>query len=676
MALRRALLLLPALCAGPAAARLDTSSLVGSAYAPSGASNDLWWPWYAQYAPAIDRELAAAARHLGMSTLRVFLHHKTFEANASGLLASISGFLGQASSHGFGVGLVLFDSCWGTGGANVSAQCQPTPGVHNGCWFEGPEEADKTTLARFQPYVEAVVRAFGSDARVRWIEVYNEPHGNASSFTLQLRDAAYRWALALGPAVPVMSCWDDNNNTQVVDTHQYSVAFASSWAPAVYANEGKGAVITEGGSRWYQPPFGGDYGSPLTVINFLQALRAEAAAGARPFVPGAILNWELMVGNSNTRWHWGSAPGAPEPAIPWDGWLFSDGTPVSYAEAAALRRYTTGADDFLLLEKYLTDPPVVEDGDAYLALPAGAAHAAPSAPLAEAVVEASLWVEEGGAVALVVRGAGLRSSAGAGAERVQRTGSAAAAAGGGKQRTQPDPAPPAPCAFDAVLNNTDACSGGPPGYRDLSVAGAASPLAACAAACCAWDACSAWVVRALAGTDGNCSDTLCCWLKPGCDASQTRPSPGTSAAFRSSAPPGPPLPLPAAGYLLALNTSTDTLEVVRVGGGGGGSAVLGSLDLRTRRNGLVRGAWNLLRVVCQEVGGGARLRLSVFFNPTVQDAGLLGDPERDMAAVPVRIAPVLVVEDAAPLPPGGVGVLAGGREARVDYLAALPLAVL
>ena len=49
-------------------------------------------------------------------------------------------------------------------------------------------------------------------------------------------------------------------------------------------------------------------------------LRAEKAAGMRPYVPGAMVCWELMVGNSNTRWHWGTAPGTAEPAIPWDAW--------------------------------------------------------------------------------------------------------------------------------------------------------------------------------------------------------------------------------------------------------------------------------------------------------------------------------------------------------------------
>ena len=42
----------------------------------------------------------------------------------------------------------------------------------------------------------------------------------------------------------------------------------------------------------------------------------------------------------NTRWHWSTRAGSPEPAIPWDAWLFPDGTPVSHTEAARLRQYT------------------------------------------------------------------------------------------------------------------------------------------------------------------------------------------------------------------------------------------------------------------------------------------------------------------------------------------------
>lgn len=83
----------------------------------------------------------------------------------------------------------------------------------------------------------------------------------------------------------------------------------------MYVNVTKGAVITEAGSRWYQPPFPGDQGSTLLVVNFLEALTARVASGTAPYVPGAMISWELMVGNSHTRWHWNSPDGAAEPAI-------------------------------------------------------------------------------------------------------------------------------------------------------------------------------------------------------------------------------------------------------------------------------------------------------------------------------------------------------------------------
>ena len=51
----------------------------------------------------------------------------------------------------------------------------------------------------------------------------------------------------------------------------------------------------------------------IQVLHYLAALR-----GAAPFVPGVMLNWELMVGNSNTRWHWATPDGTAEPGLPWD----------------------------------------------------------------------------------------------------------------------------------------------------------------------------------------------------------------------------------------------------------------------------------------------------------------------------------------------------------------------
>ena len=55
-----------------------------------------------------------------------------------------------------------------------------------------------------------------------------------------------------------------------------------------------------------------------------------------------------QVGNTNTRWASGPPCLAPtatttEPKIPWCGLLWPDLTPVSYTEAAAVRRYLGGA---------------------------------------------------------------------------------------------------------------------------------------------------------------------------------------------------------------------------------------------------------------------------------------------------------------------------------------------
>jgi len=315
-------LALAACAAAVATARVDTAQWLGSAYTPAASPNTLWWPWAAEYMPSVERELALLRRRLAFSVLRVFLHTLDYEANATQLLGAVEGLLAAGARHDMRMGLVLFDSCWNTDNITAATECVPIKGRHNGCWYESPLFSGQTSIERYRPYVEDVTRAFGNDPRVAYIEIYNEPRGPGEDFVFALRDAGYRWATALSPAAPVISCWDDSNNTEIIDHHEYDTAFASGFLPALYANPAKGSVITEGGSRWYQPPFGGDFGSPLTMINFLEALKARHAAGdpATPFVPGGELNWISFVGNDNTRWHWGSPDMAKEPAVPWDGW--------------------------------------------------------------------------------------------------------------------------------------------------------------------------------------------------------------------------------------------------------------------------------------------------------------------------------------------------------------------
>ena len=110
---------------------------------------------------------------------------------------------------------------------------------------------------------------------------------------------------ALRPAAPVISCWTEANNsfTDVDDVHLYNSDF-QTWNAEVFSSctPGatdpsrceKGAVVTEGGARWGYG-LAADAGSPLTVVNYLSSLTGAVGIW-RPFVPGVMLAWELMVG--------------------------------------------------------------------------------------------------------------------------------------------------------------------------------------------------------------------------------------------------------------------------------------------------------------------------------------------------------------------------------------------
>ena len=376
----------------------DTSSWVGAEYTPWRASNELWWHDYDAYRPDLERELPQIRRVLGLSSLRVWLHSMLFFDDAAKLKSNMADFLGLAASHGLGVGFVLFDDCWEHAGANLSAPCVPRKGMHNGCWMAAPQDVERTSVDRFEPYVSEVVAAFGSDPRVLWWEVFNEPK-RSNNFSIALRAAAYGWAKAQRPTQPVAACWDDSDATDLVDHHQYNLPWGAS--NAVFSDPKKGGFVTEAGARWYQKTRS-DAGSPLTVLNWLHALRGmRGTPAAPPFLPGVMLAWEVMVGHSQTRWHWGDREGTAEPPIPWCGMLFPDGSPVSYTEAAAIRNYTSGgADDAFLAVDTFLDATDAASLESFLTLQPGDAPHVTGATVRSAkgaLYELTFWPQTAGA---------------------------------------------------------------------------------------------------------------------------------------------------------------------------------------------------------------------------------------------------------------------------------------
>ena len=213
-----------------------------------------------------------------------------------------------------------------------------------------PQDRDRKeeNLPKLKAYVQDVVRAHARDPRVLWWEVFNEPNMKIR-FSVNLRQLGYGWAKQCEPTSAGDRCWDDSPQTDIVNAHNYSADFAS-WDRQADLNPDKGSGIHRGRA-------------PLVCLAAQQrrAVRGDPLARATPsggrYVPGVYLCWELMAGNSNCRWYWGTPEGAPEPTMPWCGLMWPDATPVSLAEAEAIRRWTTGQRRALLFDDFQDSPP-------------------------------------------------------------------------------------------------------------------------------------------------------------------------------------------------------------------------------------------------------------------------------------------------------------------------------
>ena len=329
--------------------RPPTDGRVGSNYTPAYAVNQVHF-WHDFRAKVVERELAAARRHFGMTTLRVYLHNINFDKEKEVFLANIECFLRICERHGIAPGFVFFDDCHRHDGIFLDRPTEPVKGWHNGRWAACPQdrERDPKNLERFKPYVQEVIRAHRTDSRVLWWEVFNEPRIRRGNFSERLRRAGYRWAKEVKPLQPVISCWDDNEATDIVNAHNYRWG-PGGWDKQADRNRRKGTVFTEAGTRWYAPrPSNGE---PCEVMHWLARRR-----GAGRSTPGVYLCWELAVGNSNCRWYWGTKRGSPEPTVPWCGLLWPDATPVSLAESEACLRYATGKGRALFFDDFQDAP--------------------------------------------------------------------------------------------------------------------------------------------------------------------------------------------------------------------------------------------------------------------------------------------------------------------------------
>ncbi len=384
-----------------------TDGLVGANYTPAYAVNQVQF-WHDFRPDVVERELAAVREHFGISALRVYLHNINFDKEKETFLGNLEKFLSICSRHGIRPGFVFFDDCHRPDGIYLDRPTTPIKGFHNGRWAQCPQHRDRDPddLAKFKPYVQETIKAHRGDKRVLFWEIFNEP-ARGSAYSRRLAEAGYRWARELEPIQPVLNChfdrskggWSDTEISDIVDAHIYHWA-PRAWDRLAEANTAKGTVFTEAGARWYAPR--PSHGEPCEVIHWLEGRRAAGKS-----TPGVFLCWELMVGNSNCRWHWVDKPGSPEPTVPWCGLMWPDCTPVSLAEAEAIRRYATGQRRALFYDDFQEGPlaPSRPGWKAYggrrgasgfLALESGVKMVAGETKWADYVVEARVMLKPGG----------------------------------------------------------------------------------------------------------------------------------------------------------------------------------------------------------------------------------------------------------------------------------------
>lgn len=323
--------------------------LVGCAFVPSSAANQLeMWQAATFDAAAIERELGWAAR-VGFNAVRVFLHDLPWREDPDGFLARVDRLLAVADRHGIRTLLVLFDGVWDPF-PTAGPQRAPRPGVHNSVWVQCPGVEvlrDPRRHDALAGYVTGVVGRFRDDPRVLGWEVMNEPDNpnpayaaheppDKAALALRLLERAYGWARSAAPVQPITSAvwfgrWDDPATLSPVDrfllTASDLVSFHCYLPPggaramlAALERYGRPVLCTEFMSR----PSGSTFEAVLPIF-------AEARVGA--------FAWGLVAGRTQTIYPWDSwvTPYEREPEPWFHDLLRPDGTAYREEEIACIR---------------------------------------------------------------------------------------------------------------------------------------------------------------------------------------------------------------------------------------------------------------------------------------------------------------------------------------------------
>jgi hypothetical protein len=301
--------------APPPPSAVDFSWVKGAIFFPSRVVNSvqLW----EEYDPVlVDRELHYAKVY-GLTAVSVYLNYLVWrDADRKAFLRNFEDFLARADRHGLKVSPILFDQC-GNEDPHLAPQNPPLPGVHNARMMRSPHrkivaqqalyDAEKAGLRQ---YAIDVAGPHADDPRIFLWQAVNEPLEESIE---KLVADAYGWIKSTGTKIPVASTassflggrWSD-----VYTLHVYLPKKKPPYDQGAFGHLGGSEHLnTETVNRPY-----------LSVPKIADAFRQGRVGW---------MMWDLMIGNLNTRWEWGSPKGAPEPSDPFHGLVYPDGHPWS-----------------------------------------------------------------------------------------------------------------------------------------------------------------------------------------------------------------------------------------------------------------------------------------------------------------------------------------------------------
>ncbi len=312
------------------------SWMAGSDFIPSTAINQLeMWQAASFDTATINRELGYAAG-IGMSVMRVYLHHLAWETDPEGFKDRMDKYLSIANNHHIKTVFVFFDDCWND---TYKAGEQPAPktGIHNSGWVQDPgklTDMHPGAVDMLEKYVKDVLTRFKDDDRIVLWDLYNEPgNSNYGNKSLPLLKNVFTWGREVNPSQPLSAgVWrldltDLNKfqleNSDVISYHNYSdVKEHQRWLDSFLLKTGRPLFCTEYMARTRNSTFS-------TILPVLKEHKIVA------------INWGLVDGKTNTKYAWDTPmKDGKEPATWFHDIFHKDGTPYKTEETKVIKELT------------------------------------------------------------------------------------------------------------------------------------------------------------------------------------------------------------------------------------------------------------------------------------------------------------------------------------------------